>query len=94
MDIGRYKFTVAVDAGGRVIAAGGNQAAVYDPSAHGGEEFHPITGPAGPSRLTSTVTCLPNGDVLIVGGYTGSIRLLDDALLITASQVAGAIPPG
>ena len=86
MDTERYKFNdaVAVDPAGHVIVGGGTQAAVYD------GEFHPIDGTAGSRRWTPTVTSLPNGDVLIVGGYDERIRVHDDALLITASQIAAA----
>jgi WD40 repeat protein len=87
MDTPRYKLTAAVDADGRVIVAGGTQTAVYD---SGG--FHPINGTAGLLRWSPTVTVLPNGDVLIVGGYDERIRVHDDALLISASQIAAATP--
>ena len=87
MDTERYKFNdaTAVDPDGHVIVAGGTQVAVYD------GDFHPIAGTAGSVRWTPTVTSLPNGDVLIVGGYDDRIRVHDDALLISASQIVAAI---
>ena len=85
MDTRRYKLTAAVDNDGRVIVAGGTAAAVYDSGA-----FHPIDGTAGSLRSSATVTSLPNGDALIVGGYDERIQVYDDALLITANQISAA----
>jgi hypothetical protein len=85
MDTPRYKLVAGVDADGRVIVAGGIRAAVY-----GSDGFQPIDGTAGSPRWFPTVTSLPNGDVLIVGGYDDSIRVHDDAQLISASQIATA----
>jgi hypothetical protein len=85
MDTRRFKLTAAVDADGRVIVAGGTRAAVYD-----SDGFRPIGGTAGALRWYPTVTSLPNGDVLIVGGYDDNIRVHDDALLVSASQIAAA----
>jgi hypothetical protein len=45
---------------------------------------------AGSPRRSPTVTSLPNGDVLIAGGYDGRIQVYDDALLISANQLAAA----
>lgn len=87
MDTPRYKLAAGVDTDGRVIVAGGTQAAVY-----GSDGFQPIDGTAGSLRWSPTVTSLPNGDVLIVGGYDDSIRVHDDAQLISASQIATATP--
>lgn len=85
MDIRRYKLSAAVDAEGRVIVVGGTQAAVYDSNG-----FHPIDGTAGPVRWVPSVTTLPNGDVLVIGGYDESIRLYADAQLISADLIAAA----
>jgi hypothetical protein len=85
MGEGRYKLTTVVDPDGRIIVAGGTDVAVYDAGA-----FHPIGGTSGPVRWTPSVTSLPNGDVLIVGGYNERIDIHHDALLITASQIDAA----
>lgn len=85
MDIRRYKLTAAVDAEGRVIVVGGTQVAVFD-----SDGFHPVDGTAGPVRWVPSVTTLPNGDVLIIGGYDESIRLHADAQLISADRIAAA----
>jgi Kelch motif/Galactose oxidase, central domain len=78
MDMGRYKLTATVDADGRIIVVGGTEAAIYDAG-----RFEPIAGTAGPIRWVASVTSLPDGDVLIVGGYDDRIRLLGDALLVS-----------
>lgn len=85
MDTGRYKISSAVDTDGRIILAGGTQAAVYDAG-----QFRPIPGTAGPIRWLPSITALPNGDVLIVGGYDERIGIHDDALLLSASLIAAA----
>jgi hypothetical protein len=86
MDIERYKFiAVPVDELGRIIIAGGTQMAVYD-----ADQFRPIPGTAADSpRWSPTVTVLPDGDVLVIGGYDDRIDLYPDALLISASLIAG-----
>jgi hypothetical protein len=86
MDIERYKFiAVPVDELGRIIIAGGTQLAVYD-----SDQFRPIPGTAADSpRWSPTVTVLPDGAVLVIGGYDDRIDLYPDALLISASLIAG-----
>ena len=88
MDTERYKFidAVTVDAGGHIIVGGGTQLSVYEAG-----QFRPIAGTTGPIRWVPTVTSLPNGDILLIGGYDGRIGLHEDALLISASQIASAI---
>jgi hypothetical protein len=91
MEIERYKLTAAVDADGRVIVAGGTQAAVYDPaSGQTGRQFDGLSATRGDVRWFPTATVLPNGDVLIVGGYGDRIQLFDDAFLVSANDIAAA----
>jgi hypothetical protein len=86
MDIERYKFVVTSDAAGRIVVAGGTQLAVYDAG-----RFHPVAGTTGPIRWTPTVTGLPDGDILVIGGYDDRIRLYDDARLISVRQITDAV---
>jgi len=85
MDVDRYKFVAVPDAGGRLIVAGGTRVSVFD-----GGEFRAVAGTSGRIRWVPTVTVLPNGDVLVVGGYDDRIRLFSDAQLISASRIDAA----
>ncbi|HEY7225657.1 MAG TPA: kelch repeat-containing protein [Micromonosporaceae bacterium] len=86
MDTERYKFSeaVAVDAIGRVIVGGGTELAILD-----GGHFSPVPGTTGSTRWFPTLTALPNGDVLLVGGYSDRISLRKDALLVPARCLRG-----
>lgn len=65
----RYKLQGAVVRlkNGKVLIAGGtNDAEVYDPSTG---NFSPVTGTLDDMKLFTTATLMPDGRVLIVGGY-------------------------
>jgi hypothetical protein len=80
----RYKFSGAVvrTATGRLVVAGGTQVDVLAPD---GKTFDAITaGPGARRRWVPTATALPDGTVLIVGGYDERIRVYPDAYIIKA----------
>jgi hypothetical protein len=69
------RFKIAAPAllkDGRVFVGGGSkQPEVYDPAT---ALFVPVQGQADANLFTSTVTLLPNGQVLLLGGYDESIE--------------------
>jgi len=79
----KYKFPTAVvrTTTGRLVVAGGSQVDVLAPD---GRSFTAI--PTGPHarRWVPTATALPDGTVLVVGGYDERIRVLSDAHIIKA----------
>ena len=82
MSAPRYKFPTAVarTTTGRLVVAGGTQVDVLAPD---GQSFVAITG-TGPHRWVATATALPDGTVLVVGGYDDRIRVHPDAHIIEA----------
>jgi hypothetical protein len=79
----RYKFPTAVvrTTSGRLVVAGGSQVDVLAPD---GTSFDPIATGTGARRWTPTATALPDGTVLVVGGYDEGIRVHSDAHIIEA----------
>jgi Galactose oxidase, central domain len=77
----RYKFpdAVAMTSTGRLVVAGGTQ---VDVLAADGRMFSPVTGTAGSPRSFATATALPDGTVLVIGGYDDRIRVHEDAIII------------
>jgi hypothetical protein len=74
MRYARFKITdgLAVLKDGRVFVGGGNkQPEVYNPAT---ALFTPIQGQEDANRFTSTATLLPNGQVLLLGGYDEDIE--------------------
>ncbi|MBX6721961.1 MAG: hypothetical protein IRY92_01785 [Dactylosporangium sp.] len=80
MSTPRYKFPDAVvrTTAGHLVVAGGTQVDVLAPD---GRSFRAITTGAA-RRWFPTATALPDGTVLIVGGYDERIRVLADAQII------------
>lgn len=73
MSAGRFKFpdAVATLKSGKVLVAGGGvQLEIYDAAARG---FIPAGGQVDAERYFSTATLLPDGKVLIAGGYDNRI---------------------
>jgi hypothetical protein len=69
MHFKRYKLpagVVTLDSGRVLVAAGAEQAEIYDPASG---SFLNATGPEMNGFYFSTVTALPNGKALILGGY-------------------------
>ena len=62
--------TAVVLANGKALFASGMQAELYDPATGHWEKAGPAGGAAGTHRLAHTVTLLPDGRVLVVGGTT------------------------
>ncbi|MCY1030141.1 galactose oxidase [Corallococcus sp. BB11-1] len=62
--------TAVVLRSGRVLFASGLQAELYDPVTGHWEKAGAVGGAAGTHRLGHTVTLLPDGRVLVVGGTT------------------------
>jgi hypothetical protein len=81
MTVPRYKFSDAVvrTATGRLVVAGGSGVEVLAPD---GQRFGAITDSAGARRWAATATALPDGTVLVVGGYDDRIHVHPDARLI------------
>jgi hypothetical protein len=80
MGVERYKFPdPVVTASGRLVVAGGTEIETYDASRG---QFVAVPGTSGARRSFPTVTLLPDGSVLVVGGYDDRIRIHHDALLI------------
>lgn len=61
-----------------LIAGGGSHAEVFDPA---NAAFRPVEGNLGAAWAFATATLLPDGRVLIVGGYDASISLTAGAWL-------------
>jgi hypothetical protein len=73
----RYKITDAAAATDRgLIVAGGTQVETYDARS---ARFLPVPGSQGAWRSFPTVTALPDGSTLVVGGYDDHIRVHRDA---------------
>src|SRR5690606_37302344 len=72
MSTPRYKFPKAVirTARGHLVVAGGSGADVLTVD---GQSFRPIPVGSGLRRWVTTATALPDGTVLIVGGYDDAI---------------------
>ncbi len=81
MSTPRYNFPTPSSARprGRLIVAGGDQ---VDRLAPDGLSFGVITAGSAVQRWFPTATALPDGTVLIVGGYDERIRMLPDAHII------------
>lgn len=79
MTVPRFKFpdTIAVSRGALVVAAG-TRVDAYDLASG---MFRALTGPR-PWRSSPSATTLPDGSVLIVGGYDEGIHLYRDAFLV------------
>jgi len=77
----RYKLPDAVTAledGQVLVAGGGSQAEVFDPTTN---RFSAVDGSLGALRSFATSTRLADGRVLIVGGYDARIEVQPDAYL-------------
>jgi hypothetical protein len=84
MNAARYKLqgTSVVLGDGRVLIAGGaSRAEVFDPATN---TFSYAAGSLGTARLFATATRLPNGQVLITGGYDDSNAVSSSAWLYRA----------
>jgi hypothetical protein len=81
MSAPRYKFPDAVvrTTAGRLVVAGGSQVDLLAPD---GRSFNAVTTSAGARRWAATATALPDGTVLVVGGYDDRIRVHPDAQII------------
>ena len=78
MALPRYKFLDAVVrlADGRVLIAGGAPSAeLFDPAA---EAFSPVSGQLAGSRSFAAAVPLPDGVVLVTGGYDETITVTDE----------------
>lgn len=69
LNTARYKIRDAVVLlhNGKVLVAGGGRAEIYDPATG---LFGAVKGGMGTTRYYATATLLPNGEALIVGGYS------------------------
>jgi hypothetical protein len=65
-----------------VVVAGGSRVEAFDPAS---AQFRTVPGSLGPVRSFSSVTALPAGSVLIVGGYDDHIRTFHDAAVLRPS---------
>jgi hypothetical protein len=85
MSTPRYKFPDAVvrTTTGRLVVAGGTQADVLAPD---GRSFGAITTGTRARRWVPTATALPDGTVLVVGGYDERIRVHPDAHIINTGK--------
>lgn len=84
MSTPRYKFPDAVvrTTTGLLVVAGGTQVDVLAPD---GRSFRAIATGAGARRWAPSATALPDGTVLVVGGYDDRIRVHRDAHIIVTS---------
>lgn len=83
MSTPRYKFPDAVVSTtiGHLVVAGGTQVDVLAPD---GQSFDTIANSTAARRWFPTATALPDGTVLIVGGYDERISLYPDARIFQA----------
>jgi hypothetical protein len=82
MTAARYKFPDAVvrTTTGRLVVGAGTH---VDVMAADGQTFQAVTAGPPTRRWVPTVTALPDGSVLVVGGYDDRINLHPDAHIIT-----------
>ncbi len=83
MNVSRYKLqgtTIRLPSGRVLIAGGSTLAEIYDPRAN---SFTVARGRFETTRLFSTATLLPNGDVLIIGGYDDDLASSSKAWVYT-----------
>jgi hypothetical protein len=82
----RYKLPDAVarlPSGAVVVAGGAARPEVYDPVARG---FTVMRGTLGGVQEFATATVLPNGEVIVVGGYDAEVRSSASAWLLRLSD--------
>lgn len=80
----RFKFAdsvVTLPSGAILVAGGAVQWEIHDPRTRA---FKVIAGDMGTSPEFATATRLPNGDVLLIGGYDDQIRTSASAWLVRA----------
>jgi hypothetical protein len=84
-----YKFDTGVVAtdDGRIVAAGGHGVEVLEP---GASAFEVVPTATGPWRSFATATALPDGPVLVVGGYDERIGVHRDAFVVDGQVRAAA----
>ncbi|PYX53213.1 MAG: branched-chain amino acid ABC transporter substrate-binding protein, partial [Acidobacteria bacterium] len=66
----RHTATLLRD--GRVLLVGGKSADLFDPVT---QVFTVTTGPPKANRTSHAALLLPNGSVLVTGGYVGSVAV-------------------
>ncbi len=79
MNLSRYKLqgtTILLKDGRVLIAGGANRAEIFDPAT---KTFEVAAGKFETARLFATATLLPNGEVLIVGGYDQNLAVSEQA---------------
>lgn len=77
----RYKISgsaVRLGSGSVLVSGGAPQAELFHP---GDQTFELVPGDLGASYAFSSATVLPNGDVLVAGGYDDRIRLTNQAFI-------------
>lgn len=77
----RYKISgsaVRLGNGSVLVSGGAPQAELFHP---GDQSFELVPGDLGASYAFSSATVLPNGDVLVAGGYDERIRLTNQAFI-------------
>ena len=92
----RSGHTAALLPNGKVLVAGGydgsttlSSAELFDPAANGGAGAWSATWPMAAARDLHTATLLPNGKVLVAGGYDGSTTLSSAELFSSAREMSG-----
>lgn len=98
MSTNRTAFCATALADGRVLVTGGydstrelDTAEVFDPAANGGAgAFTPMNARMSVTRYRHTATLLPNGKVLIAGGYDASYVSRTSAELFDPTANGGA----